>query len=157
MKLFVRYSRINIIASILALLLGSVGYYCMVRYILIRELDDTLKIEEAEILDNVRTRDRLPEPANYRDQQILYIPATAPVERRFFHTTRAELPESVPADGRRHNHRDKEPYRQLQFSVRTGGLYYTVSVSKSEEEMEDLLWMIMLITAGMILLLLGIL
>ncbi|HXB91619.1 MAG TPA: HAMP domain-containing sensor histidine kinase [Puia sp.] len=157
MKLFVRYSRVNIIASILALLVGSIGYYFMVRYILIRELDDTLKIEEAEILDNVRTRDRLPEPANYRDQQILYVPAPGPVERKFVHTTQSDLPGPRRSEGRRNHHHQNEPYRQLIFSVRVGGIYYTVSVSKSEEEMEDLLWMIMLITAGMILLLLGIL
>ncbi len=164
MKLFIRYSRVNIIASILALLLGSIGYYFMVRYILIRELDDTLKIEEAEILDNVRTRDRLPEPANYRDQQIQYVPAPGPVARKFIHSMRANLPaageiQDVPvhAEGHRHLHHENEPYRQLLFSVQVGGEYYTVSVSKSEEEMENLLWMIMLITAGMILLLLGIL
>ncbi len=71
MKLFTKYSRVNIVASILALLLGSIGYYFAVRYVLVHQLDDTLKIEEAEILDHVKNLDRLPEPANYRDQQIL--------------------------------------------------------------------------------------
>ncbi len=77
MKLFTKYSRVNIMASILALLLGSIGYYFTVRYVLVHQLDDTLKIEEAEIMDAVTNRHRLPEPANYRDQQILYTPAAA--------------------------------------------------------------------------------
>jgi signal transduction histidine kinase len=147
MKLFVKYSRVNIIASIGALLLGSIGYYFIVRYVLVHQLDDTLKIEEAEILDYVKTRDRLPEPANYRDQQIRFIPAETPVARQFVHTTGR-------GKGARHPDPD-EPYRELLFSVRAGGQLYVVSVSKSEEETEDLLQLMMLITAGMILLLLG--
>ncbi|HEY4064029.1 MAG TPA: HAMP domain-containing sensor histidine kinase [Puia sp.] len=147
MKLFVKYSRVNIIASIGALLLGSIGYYFIVRYVLVHQLDDTLKIEEAEILDYVKTRDRLPEPANYRDQQIRFIPAETPVARQFVHT-------KGRGKGARHPDPD-EPYRELLFSVRAGGQLYVVSVSKSEEETEDLLQLMMLITAGMILLLLG--
>jgi len=146
MKLFTKYSRINIIASILALLLGSIGYYFTVRYALVHQLDDTLKIEEAEILDNVSSRDRLPAPANYRDQQISFQPANTPVPRHFIHTFKFSP-----------HHRENELYRELDFSVRAGGQLYTVSVSKSEEETEDLLMLIMMITAGMILLLLGIL
>ena len=61
MKLFTKYSRVNIIASILALLLGSIGYYFTVRYVLIHQLDEALKIEEAEILDFTLNRGQLPE------------------------------------------------------------------------------------------------
>ena len=145
MRLFVRYSRVNIIASILALLLGSIGYYFIVRYVLVHQLDDTLKIEEAEILAHVKTHDGLPEPANYRDQQIRFTPAETPVRRQFIHTTGFDP----------HRHDEDRPYRTLLFSVRANGQLYTVSVSKSEEETEDLLQLMMLITAGMILLLLG--
>jgi len=144
MRLFVKYSRVNIIASIGALLLGSIGYYFMIRYVLVHQLDDTLKVEEAEILDYVKTRDRLPEPANYRDQQISFTPAGSPVARKFIHTT-----------GFDQHHNEDRPYRQLLFSVRAGGQLYTASVSYSEEETEDLLRLMMLVTAGMIVLLLG--
>ena len=144
MRLFTRYNRVNIIASILAVLLGSIAYYFIVRYVLVEQLDDALRIEEAEILHFVKTRDRLPEPTNYRDQQIGFAPATAPVSRKFVHTTGPD----------RHGDLDR-PYRQLQFSVKAGGQLYTASVSMSEEETEDLLELIMIITAGMILVLLG--
>jgi signal transduction histidine kinase len=144
MKLFTKYSRVNIVASILALLLGSIGYYFTVRFVLIHQLDDTIKIEEAEILDNVRHHDRLPAPANYRDQQIEFLPATTSVPRKFFETSRPS----------RH-HDEMEPYRTLSFSVTVGGQLYTIVISKSEEETEDLLWLIMITTAAMILLLLG--
>lgn len=144
-KLFIQYSRINIIASILAFLLGSICYYFIIRYVLIRQLDDTLKIEEAEILNYARTRDRLPEPANYRDQQISFTPSEKPVKRKFLNTSWQDP-----------RHHDYRPYRQLLFPVVAGGRIYTVSVVKSEVETEDLLGWIVLITVGVILLLLGI-
>jgi signal transduction histidine kinase len=114
--------------------------------VLIHQLDDTLKIEEAEIMNHVKTRDRLPEPANYRDQQISFTPSPAAIKRKFINTHWF--------DPRHHQNR---PFRQLLFSVVAGGQTYTVSVGKSEVETEDLLGWIVLITAGMILLLLGIL
>jgi signal transduction histidine kinase len=176
MRLFVRYSRVNIIASILALLLGSIGYYFIVRYVLVHQLDDTLKVEEAEILDYVRIHDHLPEPANYRDQQIRFAPAGVSIHRQFINTTGSGIGQQDtyrdPGPGVYHRdlrpgvrHRDPrtgahngdedESFRELLFPVRANGQLYTVSVSKSAEETEDLLQLMMLITAGMILLLLG--
>ena len=147
MKLFTHYSRINILASVLALVVGSIGYYFIIRTILIHQLDDTLEVEEAEILSHVGLKDQLPEPANYRDQQISFTPAQAPGDRRFINIIR---PDSF-------YHNERRPFRQLIFSVRVGGQMYTATVSKSEEETKELEKWIMLVTAGMILLLLGIL
>jgi signal transduction histidine kinase len=143
MKLFTQYSRVNIVASILALLVGSIGYYFTMRYVLIDQLDDTIRVEEAEILNNIRTSGVLPPPTDYHDQQISYEPATTPVKRHFIHTHKII-----------HHHRD-EPYRELIFSATAGGQLYTVTVGVSEEASEDMLALIMTITAGMILLLLG--
>jgi signal transduction histidine kinase len=157
MRLFTKYSRVNIVASILALALGSIGYFFAVRYVLVHQLDDTLKIEEAEILDNVQHRNRLPEPANYRDQQIQYVAATAEVPRVFRHTTWGDLVSSAGKAPGARDHGPDHPYRELLFSVRVGGQLFTVSIAKSEEETEDLLGLIMLVTAGMIVLLLGVL
>lgn len=147
MKLFTHYSRINILASILALVLGSVSYYFIIRTVLIHQLDDALKVEEAEILGVVSAKDQLPEPSNYRDQQISFVPASQPPERRFVDVARRDA----------FHHNERRPFRQLIFSVRAGGQLYAVTVSKSEVETEDLLQWIMLVTAGVILLLLGIL
>ena len=148
MKLFTRYSRVNIVASILALLLGSIGYYFVIRSVLLNQLDNALKVEEAEILNFVKTRDRLPEPSNYRDQKIDFTAATAPVPRQFINT-------NLPDQQQYHHHHEDQPYRQLLFSIKADGRLYTASVAMSEEETEDLLEWIMLVTAAMILLLLG--
>ena len=141
MKLFTQFSRVNIVASILALLVGSIGYYFTMRYVLIGQLDDSIRVEEAEILDNIQTRGQLPPPSDYHDQQISYEPATAPVRRHYINTTRIN-----------HHHR-AEPYRELIFSAPVGRQLFTVTVGVSEEATEDLLALIMAITAGMILLL----
>ncbi|HXB33829.1 MAG TPA: HAMP domain-containing sensor histidine kinase [Puia sp.] len=143
MKLFTQYSRVNIVASILALLVGSIGYYFTMRYVLIDQLDDTIRVEEAEILNNIKTSGVLPPPTDYHDQQISYEPATTPVKRHFINTRRLI------------HHHHEEPYRELIFSATAHGQLYTVTVGVSEEEAEDLLAVIMTITAGMILLLLG--
>ncbi|HLZ88119.1 MAG TPA: HAMP domain-containing sensor histidine kinase [Puia sp.] len=145
MRLFTKYNRVNIVASILALLLGSISYYFAVRYVLVSELDDNLRTEEAEVLDHVRTRNELPEPASYKDQQVRFEPAARQVKRQFQHT-RLRM-------GRHH----WEPFRELVFSVEIAGQWHTVFIDVSEEETEDLLMLIMLITAGMIILLLSLL
>jgi len=162
-------------ASVLALLLGGVGYFFAVRFVLLHELDDAIRIEEEEILDNVARHGRLPKPANYRDQQIAYVPARQPEQRQFINTNWAYLesrltnaikvsdttnePEAGSRPRGRHaRKRDPgDPCRALIFSVKVGNQYYTAYVSKSEEETEDLLVWIMCLTAGMILLMLGIL
>ena len=45
MKLIAKYNRINIIATIAVLLVASICYYFIVRYVLIHQLDNTLKVE----------------------------------------------------------------------------------------------------------------
>jgi signal transduction histidine kinase len=175
MKLFTKYSRVSILASVVALMLGSVCYFFAVRYVLLHQLDDTLKIEEEEILDHVARHARLPKPANYRDQQIAFVPAAGPISRAFQHTSWGDLngriinaitvdgadddpAAATPVVGRRPRKRDADdPCRLLIFPVKVGNQYYTAFVSKSEEETEDLLAVIMLITAGVILLMLGVL
>src|SRR5579871_3756672 len=146
MRLFSKYNRVNIVVSILALLVGSVSYYFAVRYVLVSQLDDNLRTEEAEVMDHVRAKGQLPEPTSYRDQMVHFDSAGSPARRRFLDT---RLP-----TGRHHHF---EPFRELQFSVTAAGQLYTVYIDISEEDTEDLLMVIMLITAGMIGLLLTLL
>lgn len=146
MRLFTKYNRVNIVGSIIALLVGSITYYFTVRYVLISQLDDNLRTEEAEVMDHVRTHNNLPEPANYRDQLVRFEPADSPVKRRFYGARLAE--------GRKGR---EEPFRELRFPVQVAGKWQTVYIAVAAEESENLLMLIMLITAGMILLLLTIL
>ncbi len=143
MKLISKYNRVNILATIIVLAAGSVCYYFIIRYTLIKQLDNALKVEEAEIRDFVSLHDRLPEATNYKDQHISFEVATAPVNRRFFNISVFD-----PRDG------DHDPYRQLLFPLSVNGQLYTASVTKSEAETQYLVALIVLITVAVIILLL---
>ena len=143
MKLFDKYSRFNLLAKILVLLLGSICYYFIIRYVLLRQLDDTLRIEEAEILDFVKLKNHLPEPANYKDQLISF-EDSEPGLKRHFQSKGLFI----------HSDQERKLYRQLIFPVTANGQTYQAIVSKSQVETEDLLGLIVLITVGVIVLLL---
>src|SRR5579871_6446049 len=147
MKLITKYNRINIIATIIVLLMASICYYFIVRYVLIRQLDNTLRVEEAEIINYIKTNNKLPEATNYRDQRTSFEEVAQPVVRKF---------DNVKICGQ-HHHKDHDSYRELSFPVSIDGKNYKASVTKSEEEMEDLVKMIVLITIGIIIFLLFIL
>jgi len=146
MKLITKYNRVNIIATISVLLAASICYYFIVRYVLIRQLDNTLKVEEAEILSYVKQTNQLPEATNYRDQHTSFEPASDLVKRKFSNISLYEK-----------RHHESNAYRQLVFPVTINEKSYKASVTKSEEEMEDLIMLIVLITIGIIILLLLIL
>lgn len=146
MKLIAKYNRINFIATIVVLLAASVCYYLIVRYVLIHQLDNTLKVEESEIRDYVNTKNKLPEATNYRDQHTGFIKAEEHVRRKF---------SNINLYNERHH--EYNPYRQLEFPVTVNGEEYKTTVSKPEAEVEDLIALIVLITIGIIILLLLIL
>ena len=70
MKLLAKYNRINIIVTISVLLISSICFYVMIRHVLVSQLDEDLKLEEQEIVDFVKTNNKLPDQTNYEDQQI---------------------------------------------------------------------------------------
>jgi len=145
-KLITKYNRVNIIATIAVLLAASICYYFIVRYVLIHQLDNTLKVEEAEILNYAKNNNRLPEATSYRDQRTSFEEITEPVSRKF---------ENISLYEERHH--ENNVYRKLSFSVSVNGKQYKASVTKSEEEMEDLVLLIVIITLCIIVLLLLIL
>ena len=143
MKLFAKYSRIYLIATILVLIFAGLSYYFIIRYVLIRQLDNTLKVEEAEILDYAKTKGKLPEPANYKDQVIHYSVSEKLPKRRFKSFNRFDESE-----------KEMESYRMLTFPLTVQGKNYIVTVTKSQAEKEDLLFLIVIISASVVILLL---
>jgi signal transduction histidine kinase len=140
MKLFTRYNRVNITAIIFTFLFGSIAFYFVLDYVLTRQLDRGLRVEQEEIVDYVKKYDRLPETQNTRHQWITIIPATQPLLKI--------KPVSITGYNRAEN--EKETVRQLRFSISAGGALYEVSVNQSKTETEDLLQLIILVTVGMI-------
>ncbi|HLX92436.1 MAG TPA: HAMP domain-containing sensor histidine kinase [Puia sp.] len=147
MKLISKYNRINVLATIGVLLVASVSYYFIVRYVLTHQLDNTLKVEEAEILSFVKTNNRLPAASNYRDQHTSFSIVDKPFRREFSNIEICHV-------GR---HSENDEYRQLAFPVQIGGTIYKATVTKSEEEIEDLVWLIVEVTLAVVALLLVIL
>ncbi len=143
MKLITKYNRINIVATIVVMLIASICYYFIVRYVLIHQLDNTLKVEEAEILNYVKNNNKLPDPTNYRDQHTSFEAVRELFKRNF---TNVRLYED--------RHHEDNIYRVLSFPVTIDDKLYKASVTKSEDEVEDLIEKIVLVTIGIVILLL---
>lgn len=137
MKLFTKYNRINLLATIVIFLIASATFYVAIRYILIRQVDDDLRIEEHEIETYVNEHSVLPESISVKDQKITYSPVSGLLETRKFKTVRG-----VDADAK-----EKSSYRILQFGLAANGKLYTVTVAKSLQGTDILLTSILSISS----------
>jgi two-component system sensor histidine kinase QseC len=70
MKLFTRYNRVNIAATILTFLIGSIAFYFVMDYVLTRQLDLGLRVEQQEIMNYSKKNNALPEIHNTKHQWI---------------------------------------------------------------------------------------
>lgn len=143
MKLFSRYNRINLLSTLLIFVLAGVSYYFILRYVLVSQIDDDLKIEQKEIQAYVLRYKRLPDEVQVKDQIVRFTPATRDSAEKF---GQVSLQEGQGTS--------TEAYRTLEFSVRVQSQLYRVSVLKSMEGTEDLIRAIIAITLVTILLLL---
>ena len=142
MKLQAQYNRISFISSIIVLLIAAVGYYFLLHYVLTEQLDETLRVEQVEIQDFVRTNHSLPPATTYKDQKIEFKEAEKDFPQHF-----ATLTLYDPDD------KENELSRQLVFPVQVNGQYYAATVTKSQEATEEMIGLILLITLGLIILL----
>lgn len=147
MKLLAKYNRINILVTISVLLISSICFYIMIRHVLLNQLDEDLKVEEQEIVDFVKINNKLPDPSSYEDQQIEFKTANDNSTLKKF--------SSVKLNHKTDN--EEELYRQYEFNITADGKDYKVDVRKSQEETEDLIKMIALVTLAIVVLLLLIL
>lgn len=136
MKLFTKYNRINLLATIIIFLLASATFYVAIRYILIGQVDEDLKIEQREIETYVREHGILPESVPVKDQKITYAIASRVLKERQFKTMAAsDL-----------GNKEKNFYRVLQFGLIANNQIYAVTVAKSLKGTDDLINSILLIT-----------
>ncbi|MGG9963841.1 sensor histidine kinase [Ferruginibacter sp. SUN106] len=147
MKLLARYNRVNIAATILVLLVGGLCYYFILRFVLIHQLDKDLKIEEQEVKDYVQHNSSLPNAANYKDQKVVFEPAgSGNIKRKIYSVNLYDTTEDEQIQGRR-----------LIFIIENAGKNYKVSITKSQQETEDLIQLIVLLTLAIVVLLLVVL
>lgn len=144
MKLIAKYNRVNIPITIATLLISSIGFYFMIRYVLVHQLDKDLQIEKEEIIHHVKEKGSLPEATNYKDQQIEFYPS----ENNNFKT------KFFTDNEHGNHHRDNGSFRKLEFPVTSNGIMYKAVVKKSMQETEDIIQMILVIVFSVIVFLL---
>ncbi|OQP54490.1 hypothetical protein A4H97_21165 [Niastella yeongjuensis] len=144
MKLFSRYNRINIAASIIVFVVGSIVFYFVLRAVLLKQLDESLHTEQTEIISYVEMHNKLPEVVNAYNQQITYAISNELLIGTKYHSKKAH--------GEKKG--EMEWMRKLVFGITVANKNYRVTVTKSQVETEDLLQMVILVGAGMIALIL---
>jgi signal transduction histidine kinase len=120
--------------------IGSIAFYFVLQYVLIRQLDETLRSEQQEVIEYVTLHNQLPEIQNTKHQWIIIEKINAAIEKT--HPVRVWQKNS--------REDEMESVRLLVFSVKAADQLYKVSVYKSENETEDLLKLIILVTVAMI-------
>jgi signal transduction histidine kinase len=144
MKLFSKYTRINLVATIIIFLLASGAFYYLISYIVIDQVDDDLKIEQREIETFIKVHNAVPEPVLVRDQKITYTPLQQPYNKIQY--TTLPLFDSIE--------NKKKVFRELLFGIYANKTWYQVAVAKSLDDSADLIHSILYITFATILLIL---
>lgn len=140
MKLFTRYNRVNVMATVATFIIGAVGFYFLLSFVLNGQLDDTLRSEQQEVVEYVATYHKLPPFQDTRQQWITYSAVTNDSVKNEFDTYSKYIPRA---------HENKW-IRRLTFTIRVENGWYRIEVNRSEAETEDLLNLIIMLTLGMI-------
>ncbi|MEO8819287.1 MAG: HAMP domain-containing sensor histidine kinase [Ginsengibacter sp.] len=147
MKLIAKYNRVNIPITIFVLLISSVAYYFILHFVLLNQVDKDLRVEQQEIIHHIKVNGTLPATSNYKDRQIKFQPTNLTHVKEKFST------ESI------YNKKEDEdePFRRIDFLVTQNAQNYMATVEKSEQETEDIVQLILIITFAVIAVLLFIL
>ncbi len=146
MKLFAKYNRVNIVATVVVLLIGGICYYLILHFVLLKQLDNDLNAEEQEIKNYILLNHLLPVPTNTKEQEIIFKESTSAIKRKI--------------ESKKIYKKEDDEYeicRILFFAVNVSGKNYNVYISQSQEATENLMQLIASITLGLVLLLLFIL
>jgi signal transduction histidine kinase len=146
MKLFSKYSRINLLATVIIFILGSAAFLVLLRYVIISQIDEDLRIEKNEIITSIHKFHHLPAIIDVHDQYTTYTVIAQPQQP----VNRIETKRSYDI-----KEREKELVRTIEFDVNANGKWYLVSVSKSLEGTDELIQTIIIITLTLILLILA--
>ncbi len=144
MKLFSTYNKFNLLATVLIFVLASAAYYFLLRFVLIDQLDESLKIEQEEIESFVQKYRQLPEVIPVKDQAIQFVTTSTSQKDSFATLVAYDKVE-----------KDTVEFRQLSFTVKPdGSTWYLATVAKSMEGTENLIQSIIVITICTIVLIL---
>lgn len=139
MKLLSKYNRVNLAVTILVFILGSIFFFFILRYILINQLDQSLLSEQQEIEKYVNAHHRLPEIVNTTQQWTYYRREGKPISSAYFRNNTAQNVDNK-----------SESVRQYIFPLTLQGNYYAITITKSQQETQSLLTLIVIATIAMI-------
>jgi len=122
MKLFSKYNRINLFVMAIIFLLSGLGYFFLVRFVLIHELDEALDDYKTRIELHVKKQGTLPVSSDLDDTYIAFSKATKKHHKHF-----------SLVDLQRVNENKIHKYRQLIYSQQVGDAYYDVTIAKELE------------------------
>ncbi|MEO8712786.1 MAG: HAMP domain-containing sensor histidine kinase [Parafilimonas sp.] len=145
MKLFTKYSRINVISTVFIFLLGCIAFSMLLRYVIISQVDEDLRIEKNEVVNYVDRFGHLPSVIEVHDQYTTYKIIPKP------QTSIKKIYTHKAYDAGEH---EKESRRTIEFDIEANNAWYLVSVSKSLEGSDELIQTIIAITITIILLIL---
>lgn len=142
MKLLTKFNRANIIATVIVLLAGALCYYFILHYVLVKQLDSDLNGEMQEVKNFIKVNNSLPDTSVYKEAEIISEPFPSKDKARL--TTKEMF-----------DKKENEwiTVRQLIFPENISGKYYRITISKSEQETEDLIQFIITGTLSLVLLL----
>ncbi len=140
MKLFTRYNRINLLATVFIFLLASLVFYFFLRQVLVKQVDEDLEIEQTEIVAYANRYQRLPDITQQEDQKVFYLAGQQPVKGNHFKTIS--------------NHLNEEDVREILFSLQLPDGWRNIVVSKSLEGTDHLTRSVATIALATILLIL---
>ncbi len=141
MKLFARYSRINMVVMVGIFLLSSVALFWLVNYILVWEMDGDLGGVETRIREYAARHHAFP-PQNSLDEAIMvYAPWDGPADRSSF----SLVTRYSERERKMHN------FRQLAFFMQSEGRYYRVTIAKPLEGLHHLTRLILIVSLSTIL------
>ncbi len=126
MKLFNRYFRVNLLATLIIFLLASIAFYFLLWWVMINQVDEDLKIEQREIQTYVNKYNRAPETIAVKDQRTSYEPTSVHELTRTFRTIRSN------------DFHEREDFRQISFTLPVGNQWLLFRVSKSLEGTRDM-------------------
>ncbi len=142
MKLFTRYFRINIVATLLLFLLASVAFYFVLWYVMISQVDEDLKIEQREIENYVNRYHRAPEPQNVKDQRSSFELTNDQLITRHFETIKSP------------DIHEPEDFRQIVFTLPVGDQWIRFKVAKSLEGPQSMNRAVIIVTLVTLILIL---
>jgi signal transduction histidine kinase len=141
MKLFTRYTRLNVSAMLVVFVVAAGALFFTFRYILIHQVDESLDTERDETLQYVKQYNRLPPPVSVSEQHISYHEVQKQ-ENSVFSTTKEQGEDGM------------EAFRQFTFTVSFEGRYYQFFVSTPLAQTQYLLRAVALVTLIAIVLML---